>query len=795
MVLTPEGRPNFTPQQIQAFAIDRYGITGVVKALPGEWDQNFLLDAGEMGKFVLKIANRGHETAVLEFQDAALQHLALHWHIAQIPRPVASLEGMFITMFQDEQGDEAFRVRLLTYIHGYPLRSLAPLSPESLEHIGAALGEMDRCLTNFTHPAMRRQLPWDLRKAEWISAKTHHIPDQSKRGIVERLLLQYRGRIKPLLDGLPMSVIHNDANDDNLLLEQDRSGMWRLVGLYDFGDMLYSHTINELAITCAYACLDVPEPLETVAKLTAGYHRSRPLNELELHVLFPLLCMRLCVSVTNSAIAARLDPLNLHRQVSDRQAWEALEILEKIDWRWAEERLRHVCGFETPIKSDPGLATGEVGEWNFERLLQERRQWIGSSLSLSYNIPLVIVRGRSQFLFDQEGRAYLDCVNNVPHVGHCHPKVTAALAHQAEILNTNTRYLHPYILEYARRLTASMPEPLRVCYFVNSGSEANELAVRLARAYTGRREAIVLEGAYHGNTATLVDMSPYKAEGPGGHGLAEWVCKVIKPDPYRGPYRGNGEAVGLAYAEHVGEVCQRLVDRGSPPGMFFCEPILGCGGQIVPPEGFYRSAFQYVRAAGGLCVVDEVQVGMGRVGTHMWAFQTHGVVPDIVTLGKPIANGHPLGAVITTPEIANAFANGMEYFSTFGGNPVSMAVGLAVLDVIEEEGLLQHAQRVGHYLKEGFLALGERHPEIGDVRGLGLFMGVEMVRDRATLEPASALTNELIESVLADGVLLSSEGPYHNVLKIKPPMQFDETDADLLLGAVDRALLALCLQE
>ena len=794
MLLTPEGRPAFTPHQVQAFALDQYGIAGAVKELPGEWDQNFLLDAGEMGKFVLKIANRGHETAVLEFQDAALQHLALHWRTAQIPRPIASIEDKFITTIMDDQVDEAFRVRLLTYVHGYPLRSLAPLLPEVLEDIGAALGEMDRFLAYFTHPAMQRQLPWDLRKVEWISAKTYYIPDHKKRGIVERLMLQYCGRIKPLLDELPMSVIHNDANDDNLLLEQDRSGTWRLVGLYDFGDMLYSHTINELAIACAYASLDAPDPLETIAHLAAGYHRSRPLSDLELKVLFPLLCMRLCISVTNSAIAARQDPLNLHRQVSDRQAWEALEILEKIDWRSTEARLRQACGFEA-IKSATGPAAGEMNEWSLERLLEERRRLIGPSLSLSYDIPLVIMRGRGQFLFDQEGRAYLDCVNNVPHVGHCHPKVTAALTRQAEILNTNTRYLHPYILEYARRLTANMPEPLSVCYFVNSGSEANELAVRLARAYTGRREAIVLEGAYHGNTATLVDMSPYKAEGPGGYGLAEWVYKVIKPDPYRGPYRGSGGAIGRAYAKHVEAICQRMADRGSPPGMFFCEPVLGCGGQIVPPEGYLRDAFDYVRAAGGICVVDEVQVGLGRVGTHMWAFQAHNVVPDIITLGKPIANGHPLGAVITTPEIANAFANGMEYFSTFGGNPVSMAVGLAVLDVIEEEGLLQKAQRVGQYLKEGFLALGERHPEIGDVRGLGLFMGVEMVQDRATLEPAAALTAELIERVLADGVLLSSEGPYHNVLKIKPPLQFSEIDADLLLGAVDRALVALCRRE
>ena len=401
---------------------------------------------------------------------------------------------------------------------------------------------------------------------------------------------------------------------------------------------------------------------------------------------------------------------------------------------------------------------------------------------------LQIVRGRGQFLFEPNERAYLDCVNNICHVGHGHPKVVAAMSRQAAILNTNTRYLHPYRIEYAERLAATFPEPLNVCYFVNSGSEANELAVRLARSHTGRLDVIVLEGGYHGNTQTLIDLSPYKCEGPGGRGLPEWAHKVVKPDTYRGPYRGVGKDVGRAYAEHIREVCERLIAERRPPAMFMCEPILGCGGQIVLPDGYLCEAFNHVRSVGGLCVIDEVQVGMGRVGSHMWAFETQGVTPDIITLGKPIGNGHPLGAVVTTPEIAHSFAEGMEFFSSFGGNPVSMAVGMAVLDVIEEEGLCEQALRVGHYLTKKFNVLAEHNPEIGDVRGLGLFMGVELVRDREKRTPATEETTQLIERVKLDGILLSEEGPHHNVLKIKPPMQFKETDADLLLGAVDRAL-------
>jgi 4-aminobutyrate aminotransferase-like enzyme len=337
-------------------------------------------------------------------------------------------------------------------------------------------------------------------------------------------------------------------------------------------------------------------------------------------------------------------------------------------------------------------------------------------------------------------------------------------------------------------LTSTLPEPLQVCYFVNSGSEANELALRLAFAHTQRNEVIVLDGAYHGNTTTLVDISPYKCEGPGGKGLAPWAHKVPKPDAYRGPHRGHGKDVGIAYAEYVRECCDELVSTDRPPALFISESIIGCGGQIVLPDGYLEEAFRVVREAGGICAVDEVQVGFGRVGTHMWAFETQGVVPDIVTLGKPIGNGHPLGAVITTAEIAASFANGMEFFNTFGGNPVSCAVGMAVLDVIEEEELQKRALEVGKYLTDGFRTLSERHPLIGDIRGLGLFMGVELVLDRKKLTPATRETHQLIERVKEDGILLSAEGPFYNVLKIKPPLQFDETDADLLLGAVDRAL-------
>jgi 4-aminobutyrate aminotransferase-like enzyme len=307
-------------------------------------------------------------------------------------------------------------------------------------------------------------------------------------------------------------------------------------------------------------------------------------------------------------------------------------------------------------------------------------------------------------------------------------------------------------------------------YLVCSGSEANELALRLARSHTGRDQVVVVDTAYHGNTNALIDLSPYKFNGPGGRGKPAHVHVAPTPDVFRGGFRG-GEDVRDAIRRADGEVAA-----------FFCESALSCAGQVILPPGYLRDAFAAVREAGGVCVSDEVQTGFGRAGSHFWMFETQSVVPDIVTLGKPIGNGHPLGAVITTPEIAASFANGMEYFNTFGGNPVSCAVGLAVLDVIRDEGLQENAREVGGYLLDGLRELQQRHAIIGDVRGQGFFLGIEFVRDRETKEPAAREASEIVEKMKDRGILLSTDGPMHNVIKIKPPIVFSRADAGLLLS-------------
>ena len=421
-------------------------------------------------------------------------------------------------------------------------------------------------------------------------------------------------------------------------------------------------------------------------------------------------------------------------------------------------------------------------------LLARRRRLLGPSLSLSYRTPLHIVRGEGAFLFDADGQAYLDCVNNVAHVGHAHPRVVDAGTAQMRLLNTNTRYLHDSVLTYAERLTALLPDELDTAFFTNSGSEANELALRLARAATGRPDVACVDVAYHGNTQRLVEVSPYKFNGPGGAGRRDDVHVVPLPDPYRGAHRGQGSDVAIAYLRDARAVLDDRAEAGRPAGAVLAEAIPSVAGQVVPPPGWLAGLFDAGRALGAIPIADEVQVGFGRVGTHMWAFGADGARPDIVTMGKPIGNGHPLGAVVTTRAIAEAFANGMEYFNTFGGNPVSAAIGLAVLDVIADEGLQGHARVTGDRLLSGLRELQGRHDSIGDVRGMGLFVGFELVGDRAARTPDAALASELVNRAAQRHVLLSTDGPDHNVIKIKPPMVFSAGDADRLVETVDAVL-------
>ncbi|HEX7063407.1 MAG TPA: aminotransferase class III-fold pyridoxal phosphate-dependent enzyme [Woeseiaceae bacterium] len=420
-----------------------------------------------------------------------------------------------------------------------------------------------------------------------------------------------------------------------------------------------------------------------------------------------------------------------------------------------------------------------------EDLLERRYRVLGRGSPLFYDEPLHIVRGDGVWLFDPDGRRYLDAYNNVPHVGHCHPRVVEAIARQAATLNIHTRYLHENILDYAERLLAKFDAPLSMVIFACTGSEANDVALQMARLCTGNQGIIATSFAYHGNTTAVWKVSSLFT---GTEERGPFVRTVPAPDTYRVADGLVSADPGEGYARTVKDAVDDLDAAGIGVAGILFDTIFSSEGLPNVPAEYVRNAVRHVRAAGGLYIADEVQPGFGRMGDHLWGYRHHGVVPDIVTLGKPMGNGHPISGVVAREDLMTEFAAARMYFNTFGGNPVSCAAALAVLDVLEEEGLMEHARAVGEHVLAGLRELAERHALIGDVRGRGLFFGVELVRDRATLEPATAEAKRLINAMRDRGVLISRIGLHDNVLKIRPPMPFAREHADLLLSALDDCL-------
>ena len=741
----------------EAIAAEHFGIRAGARPIPGEIDTNARLDATDGSVYVLRLSPPGTDVSVLDFQSKVLRALEQLPDV-RVPHLVRSRSGEPVEELTDGR-----LARVFTWVPGTPLSS-SPRPPETADSIGRAAGSIVEALADLDHPAADRELAWDVRRAAAVIGDlASAVRDPQRRRILEDVA---RRIDQSPLDGLPTQVIHNDLNDDNVLLENDR-----VVGVIDVGDTIRSVRIAEAAIAATYAMLDQEDPVSVGAAVVRGFAAVVPVTEEEASALLDLVMARLATSVAMSAARGDANP---HHIVSETAAWDLLERLAATDHAAVSAEWTTAAGHECrPIRHEAVL-------------VKDRHRRLGPSLSLSHSTPLHIVRGSGSYLFDQRGRRYLDAVNNVAHVGHSHPRVTAAAAAQMALLNTNTRYLHGEVLRYADRLATTLPDPLEVVFVVNSGSEANELGIRLIRAATGAFDMVCFDHGYHGNTSTLVDVSPYKFSGPGGAGRQPWVAVLPAPDPYRvDPFRGPPAARNYRAAAEA-----TLAGRAQPLAGMIAESLPGCGGQIVPDPGVLAAAYDTVRARGGLIIADEVQTGFGRVGSSFWSFELHGVVPDVVTMGKPIGNGHPLGAVVTTREIASAFDTGMEYFNTFGGNPVSAAVGNAVLDVIEEEGLQDHAARVGADLLVALRALKDQHRQIGDVRGAGLFIGVELVEDPYSKDPAAGLAGEMVEHAKAGGVLLSIDGPLHNVIKIKPPLAFSATDGQRLVNAIAAGLAA-----
>jgi 4-aminobutyrate aminotransferase-like enzyme/Ser/Thr protein kinase RdoA (MazF antagonist) len=756
-----------------------YGLKVLAQPLPGEYDDNFQVSTVDGRVFVLKAMHPAREESFVDMQCQALRHLAKKVPQLELPRVTPTKDGRLFAYCDASDGMRRI-VWLLGFVQGTVFAAAKPHTPELLASFGKLLGEIDSALLDFSHPATKRELKWDSSKALWAREYLDFIKDESRRELAAKFLNLYEREALAKFPYLRRSVIYGDANDYNALITEVSGQSPRVSSVIDFGDMHFGLTVAEPAVAAAYAILGQPDPVAAAAAVVGGYHRALHLADDEIAAFFPLMAARLAVSVINSAHRQSLVPDDPYVTLTEGPAWEALGRLATIDPRAAEASFRAACTLP--------VAARRVAQKSYEDSLASRRKLLGANLSLSYDKPLKIVAGSRQFLYDDAGRAFLDVYNNVPLVGHSHPRVIQAIENQLRLLNTNTRYLHDNILRYAERLTKVLPQSLRVCYFVNSGSEANELAIRLARAHTGREDVLVLEHAYHGNTSTLIDVSPYKFDGPGGRGQKPWVHVAPLADDYRGPYRRGDPGIGNKYAAHILEILEKLRKEGRGIAAFLAETFPSVGGQIVFPENYLKEAYRHVRAAGGVCIADEVQVGFGRLGTHMWGFETQGAVPDIAVFGKPIGNAFPLAAVVTTREIAASFANGMEFFSTFGGNPVACAAGLAVLEVLEEEHLQKNALEVGSAWMEDLRSLQTKFALIGDVRGSGLFVGVDLVNDRASRAPATRQASYVVNRLRDLGILAGTDGPHHNVLKLRPPLIFSKSDIQVFGRALGKVL-------
>jgi 4-aminobutyrate aminotransferase-like enzyme/Ser/Thr protein kinase RdoA (MazF antagonist) len=741
-----------------------------LEKIQGYEDQNFLITDAKGNRFILKVSIDPADPEFLAAQLSVMAHLKSQDQTVLVQDILYNSNGSDHTVVWFDR--KPLYVRVLSYVEGRFIGDLDRCPDSVFDSLGRALAEMDLQLQGFRHPAIYRYSDWDLDQVLNCRLHLNHIKNHEKRTMVDYFLLQYEMEVSPLQHLLRKAVIHSDVNDYNVLVEKDK-----VHGIIDFGDMVESSLINNLAIACTYAMFRKETPLSTAEILLKSYHEVFPLEQKELSILYYLIAARLCMSVTTSAMQ-RSQGDNPHHFISEKDAWHLLYQWIKINPTQAQNRFNLCCGFKT-------VYSEAIAE---PRLKQERKKVIGANLSISYRNPIKIVKGALQYLYDEQGNTYIDCVNNVSHVGHCHPVVVKAMQRQIARLNTNTRYLHDSLVEYAQLITSTLPPKLKVCYFCNSGSEANDLAIRISRHYTGQKDVIVLDHAYHGTSTVAMELSPYKFDGRGGAGQQSYVHKGMNPDLYRGNYRYDDPQAGEKYAEDIAQIITKLSANGTGIAAFICETLLGVGGQIPLPEGYLKQVYAHVRAAGGLCIADEVQVGFGRVGEQFWGFELQEVEPDIVVLGKPIGNGHPLAAVVITEEVAAAFNNGMEYFNTYGGNPVSMETGIAVMEVIRNEDLQERALATGGYLISGLQKLMEKHQIIGDVRGKGLFVGAELVRDRTTLEPAVPEIDEIVEEMKERGFLLSTDGPLHNVLKIKPPLVFNIENAKAFLSNLDEVL-------
>ena len=980
-----------------------FDVKGSIKELVGEVDYNFKVESKCGKNYLLKISGPNFESDYIDFQINLLEYLNKNCEI-EITKSELTIEGSRSCIVKDGLGRDRC-VRLLSWVEGRLWSSVNPINKSLRKELGYKAAILSNSLINFKHSFSKREIEWDISNSLWVEDHLDKF-DTDQKKILKTFIIDFKKNL-PLYNDLTKSIIHNDINDNNIIVSNDLLNP-SVKSIIDFGDSVYTQTINDLAVTCSYGIMNVNDPLAACCEIISGYNNISSITDNELKLLYNLIAMRLVISVTKSLINRFKEPDNKYLLISEKSAWELLKKWVEVDsefayysyrkacdlnahpeqnnfYKWALENRFSVTDLFSSIKKNklykidlsvgskwiggrneiedlelfqykieklqkkypdkiitggyleprsiyssnsyekignygdesrtihlgldfwlpPGtkvnsMFDGEIvvavndkghkeyggllilkhniqdlefytlyghntvesvlknkvgskvkkgdviaeignypenGNWaphlhfqiilsmlNYkidypgvcyfnqmeiwkdlcpdpnllfksidldndkhesdEELIKYRHKNLGKSLKLHYDKPIHVVRGEGVYLIDYYGRKYLDTVNNVAHVGHENESVVNEGQNQMSILNTNSRYLHKNINDFTKELLKTLPKELSIVHFVNSGSEANELAVRMMKSHTGENDIIVSEHGYHGNTNICVDISSYKFDGKGGNGAPEHTHVIPMPSKFNGKYQGENSV-----DDYVGEIekcIENIKTKKRKLGGFIIEPIISCGGQVELPKGFLKKSYEIIRKNGGICISDEVQVGCGRLGKSFWGFQLHDVVPDIITIGKPLGNGHPIGAVVCTKEIAESFANGMEFFNTFGGNPVSCSIATQVLKVVENQNLQENAKIVGEYFKKELKKLTNEFDLIGDVRGQGLFLGIELIDQK--MNSLQKKTKYIINRLKKFGILSNLDGPKNNVIKIKPPLTFHKDNCDKFIFYIRKIL-------
>jgi 4-aminobutyrate aminotransferase-like enzyme/Ser/Thr protein kinase RdoA (MazF antagonist) len=773
--------PACAMDDVREMAARLYGLSGSFQKLESERDQNFLIATPGGERFVLKIANAAESDSVVDFQIRALQHIATTAPHLPVPRVVSSKQGLDAQTVHFATGLE-HTVYVLSYLNGALLaESHKPLDATVCRRLGGMVAEVDIALRGFFHPSAIQQHPWNLETCTRLQPLSEHIENEEHRAQVNQVFSRMHDVVLPGMHKLRHQVIHQDAHAENILVDTHEPTV--ISGLLDFGDLLYGTVAAEVAVACDGASHDSHDVVTPACDVIAGFDAVLPLEEDEIDSVFDLICARNAMTATIGAARRALTPEQPAHIQSPLRYIEQLQALDAVGRTEFTRRLRAACRFPIYCPKTPDEAAAHEDE---ERLIVARHSLMGRKTTHFYDRPMHFERADGPWLYATDGRRYLDCYNNVPQVGHCHPHVVRAISRQAAVLNTNTRYLYSSAIEYADRLTQKLAPHLTACVFVNSGSEANDVAWQMAKLVTGQDGAIIMEDAYHGVTDVIRQFSPGRPDAP----LPGFLRGLVVPDPYRGPYREDDPNHVEKYVAAADQSISELCESGHGIAAFMIDSAFCSSGVPDVPEGYLQGIEAKVRAAGGLMICDEVQSGFGRMG-QWWGHEHHGVVADIVTMGKPVGNGHPLGVVATTDEILNLFIDKTRLFSTFGGNTVACAAGNAVLDVIEHENLIENGKAIGEYMRAEIEKLSTKHSLIGNVRGHGMVTGLEFVRDRKDRSAATTETARLLELMRQRGVLVGSEGRDANILKLRPALIFRKEHVDQFIDGLDESLAAL----